>query len=198
MEGMAETRGMHERLAAPASDAGEREAFARRTAPGSHRWFECAFLTVLLLSVVHSAFLQSYRVTGECMEPNLLAGERILGSRLAVSQGISRGDVVVFVPPFQCDTALVKRVIGLPGEVLEIRNSRVFVNDTHLDEPYLRHSWHDDRSAERIPDHTFFVMGDNRDESSDSRAWGLLPEANIQAKAWIRYWPPHRIRILAP
>lgn len=195
---MGETRGLQEGFAAPIRIAEERVAAPRRTSPGSGRWFECAFLTVLLLSVGHSAFLQSYRVTGECMEPNLFPGERILGTRVAISQGISRGDVVIFAPPFQCDTALVKRVIGLPGEVLEIRNSRVFVNDARLDEPYLRRSWHDDRPAERIPDHTFFVMGDNRDDSSDSRSWGLLPESNIQAKAWIRYWPPHRIRILAP
>src|ERR1051326_3116843 len=93
-------------------------------------------------------------------------------------------------------TRFTKGVIGLPGDMLEIRNNHVYINGRRLKEPYLRRAWHDDRAPTRILPGMVFVMGDNRDNSSDSRSWGELPVRNIQAKAWLRYWPPSRIEIL--
>jgi signal peptidase I len=110
--------------------------------------------------------------------------------------GIHRGDIVVFRPPHRPDTPFIKRVIGLPGEILEIHHNRVYINSHPLNEPYLRLAWHDDRPAERIARGMLFVMGDNRDDSSDSRSWGELPLQNIQAKAWLRYWPLSRLEVL--
>jgi signal peptidase I len=144
---------------------------------------------LFLFAVVQGCVVQGYRVYGSCMEPNLNTGERLLGNKLALAQGVHRGDVIVFQPPHKKDTAFVKRVIGLPGEEIEIRDSRVYVNHRVLTEPYLHRVWHDDRAPERIPDNMVFVLGDNRDNSNDSRMWGELPVRNIQAKACFRYWP---------
>jgi signal peptidase I len=102
----------------------------------------------------------------------------------------------VFRPPHKPDTPFIKRVIGLPGESIAIHHNEVYIDGVRLREPYLRFAWHDDRPAERIPPGMLFVMGDNRDNSSDSRSWGELPVRNVEAKAWLRYWPLNRVKVL--
>ncbi|HEU4751630.1 MAG TPA: signal peptidase I [Armatimonadota bacterium] len=164
---------------------------ARRRSSWRPIW-DIAIRALIVFFIVQTWVMQGYRVFGSCMEPNLCTGERLLGSKLALASGIHRGDVVVFHPPHRPDTAFIKRIIGLPGETIEIRNNRVYVNDRELNEPYLHRAWHDDRPPERIADDKVFVMGDNRDNSNDSRMWGELPVRNIQAKAWVRYWPLNR------
>lgn len=170
-----------------------------RLGPAPRRlWQWCqTFMGATALFLAAQTFLvQGYQVYGACMEPNLTTGERLLGSKVAVMAGIHRGDIVVFRPPHRQGTTFIKRVVGLPGEVLEIRNNRVFVNGKQLTEPYLHRNWHDDRAAEAITPGMVFVMGDNRDNSNDSRIWGELPIRNIQAKAWFRYWPLARVEVL--
>jgi signal peptidase I len=168
-----------------------------RVKPLWREWAETLFATLLIFLFVESFVVQGFKVYGSCMEPNLYTGERLLGNKLIYHiDGIHRGDIVVFRPPHRPDTPFIKRVIGLPGEVLEIRHSQVYINGRPLREPYLQLDWHDDRPAERIPASMLFVMGDNRDNSSDSRAWGDLPLGNVQAKAWLRYWPLSRMEIL--
>ena len=168
----------------------------------SHRplwreWVETLLTTLLIFLFVESFIVQGFKVYGSCMEPNLYTGERLLGNKLIYHfDEIHRGDIVVFRPPHRPDTPFIKRVIGLPGEVLEIRDNIVYINGHALREPYLRNKWHDNRSAERIPAGMVFVMGDNRDNSSDSRSWGELPLGNVQAKAWLRYWPLNRLELL--
>ena len=164
------------------------------------RWrtvFEITVMTILTFLFVEAFVVQGYRVYGSCMEPNLVTGERLLGSKIACRlTGVKRGDIVIFRPPLRGNVPYVKRVIGMPGELLEIRNSQVYINGRRLKESYLHRVWHDDRAPQRIPDDKVFVMGDNRDNSSDSRAWGLLPVENIDAKAWLRYWPLERVEVL--
>jgi len=157
------------------------------------QWAETIGRAVLLCVIAQTFLIQGYRVFGNCMEPNLRTGERVLGSRLALMQGVQRGDVVVFRPPHKPATAFIKRVVGLPGEVVEIRNNQVFINNRRLNEPYLRRMWHDNRPPERVAAGKVFVLGDNRDQSNDSRMWGELPLDHIHAKAWVRYWPPDRM-----
>jgi signal peptidase I len=160
-------------------------------------WAETLLTTLLIFLFVESFIVQGFKVYGSCMEPNLYTGERLLGNKLIYHfDGIHRGDIVVFRPPHRPDTPFIKRVIGLPGEVLEIRNNIVYINGRPLLEPYLHNAWHDNRPAERIPPDKVFVMGDNRDNSSDSRSWGELPLSNVQAKAWLRYWPLTRLELL--
>jgi signal peptidase I len=128
------------------------------------------------------------------MLPRLHNGERILVNKL-VYYGLphlARGDVVVFWYPNNPSQSYVKRVIGLPGETVEVRDGRVFINGQQLQEPYLDQQLELSRRSQRpvlVKDHYYFVMGDNRDNSSDSRIWGLVPEKYIYGKALFRFWP---------
>src|SRR5947207_2399803 len=177
--------------ARPAARAGA------RVKPLWREWTETLLATLLIFLFVESFVVQGFKVYGSCMEPNLYTGERLLGNKLIYHiDGIHRGDIVVFRPPLRPDTPFIKRVIGLPGEILEIRQNQVYINGRALREPYLHLAWHDNRPAERVPASEVFVMGDNRDNSSDSRSWGELPLENVQAKAWLRYWPLYRLEIL--
>jgi signal peptidase I len=160
-------------------------------------WLETVLTTIAVFLLVECFVVQGYKVYGSCMEPNLVTGERLLANKIAYRlSGIGRGDIVVFRPPHHPETPFIKRVIGLPGDVLEIRDNRVYINGRQLREPYLHRTWHDDRAPARVRLGMVFVMGDNRDNSSDSRMWGELPIDNIQAKAWLRYWPPERVSLL--
>ena len=181
---------------APLVETEELPLLPRRRRPWIRTWFDTGFRAMILCVVAQGCVAQGYRVFGHCMEPNLFTGERLLGSKVALWQGLRRGDVVIFQPPHKPDSAFIKRVVGLPGEVLEIRDNRVYVNGKLLDEPYLQRAWHDNRAPERIAPNTVYVMGDNRDESNDSRAWGELPMSHIQAKAWMRYWPLERVGLI--
>jgi signal peptidase I len=140
------------------------------------------------------------------MVPQLHDGERLLVNKLiyyklqSVSWGhIERGDIVVFWFPNDPDKSYVKRVIGLPGEMVEIRSGRVYIDGQELNEVYLDTEHNKSLpsfSPKKIDPHHYFVMGDNRDNSSDSRYWGLVPEKYIYGKAFFRYWQPGNIGFL--
>ena len=164
------------------------------------------FLIIVVFVLFGVFFVQPVVVEGTSMVPQLHDGERLLVNKLvyykfqSVSWGhIERGDIVVFWFPNDPDKSYVKRVIGLPGEMVEIRNGKVVVNGQELNEAYLdpdhnqtRPSW----PAKKVDEHHYFVMGDNRDNSSDSRYWGLVPEKYIYGKAFFRYWKPSGIGFL--
>jgi signal peptidase I len=170
---------------------------AAATKPLWRDWVETLLTTFLIFFIVESFVVQGFKVYGSCMEPNLFTGERLLGNKLAYHlHNVHRGDIVVFRPPHRPDTPFIKRVVALPGETVEIRHSQVYIDGTPLSEPYLRYMWRDNRPAERVPDGFLFVMGDNRDNSSDSRSWGDVPVKNVEAKAWLRYWPLSRVEVL--
>jgi signal peptidase I len=140
------------------------------------------------------------------MVPQLHDGERLLVNKLiyykfkSVSWGhIERGDIVVFWFPKEPDKSYVKRVIGLPGEWVEIRNGRVLIDGVELNESYLDTEHNKTLPSferKKVEEHHFYVMGDNRDNSSDSRYWGLVPEKYIYGKAFFRYWQPGNIGFL--
>jgi signal peptidase I len=162
--------------------------------------FRDIFLIIVVFILFGVFFVQPVVVEGTSMLPELHDGERLLVNKLvyykiqSVSWGhIERGDIVVFWFPNDPDKSYVKRVIGLPGEVVEVRAGKVFIDGRQLEEDYLdsEHnqslpSW----PAKRVDEHHYFVMGDNRDNSSDSRYWGLVPEKYIYGKAFFRYWRP--------
>ena len=164
------------------------------------------FLIVVVFILFGVFFVQPVVVEGTSMLPQLHDGERLLVNKFvyykiqSISWGhIDRGDIVVFWFPNDPDKSYVKRIIGLPGETVEIRNGRVVVNGQELNEEYLdiEHnqtlpSW----PPKRVEEHHYFVMGDNRDNSSDSRYWGLVPEKYIYGKAFFRYWKPSDIGFL--
>lgn len=128
------------------------------------------------------------------MEPNLHDGQRIFVNKM-IYYGVpklTRGDIIVFWYPNNPNNSYVKRVIGFPGETVEVREGHIIVNNQMLDEPYLSKDLNRavlSQPPVYVKEHYYFVMGDNRDHSSDSRTWGLVPEKYIYGKALFRYWP---------
>src|SRR5690606_14812226 len=169
-------------------------------------WFESlglardVFLIIVVFILLGVFAIQPVVVEGTSMVPQLHDGERLLVNKLvyykfeSVSWGhLERGDIVVFWFPNDPDKSYVKRIIGLPGETVEIRNGKVFINGSLLNEPYLDKTHNReirDHLIRTVDRHYYFVMGDNRDDSSDSRIWGLVPEKYIYGKAFFRYWKP--------
>jgi signal peptidase I len=156
-----------------------------------------AAMTIVLLLFTLTFLAQGYQVLGTCMDPNIRTGERLLGSKFSYRvHPPVRGDIVVFTYPADKSQTYVKRVIGLPGEVVEIRHGSVLINGKPLNESYLVHPPHGDFHRSVVQPGRLFVMGDYRDCSNDSRYWGQLSISDIQAKAWLRYWPITRASVL--
>lgn len=130
------------------------------------------------------------RVDGFSMLPTLHDGEFVLVNKLAYQLGSpTRGDIIVFRSTTVRDLDLIKRVIGLPGDKISIHPGQVIVNGQALQEPYINAE--PNYSGEwQVPDGYLFVLGDNRNDSSDSHAWGFLPLGNVIGKAMLIYWPP--------
>ncbi len=154
---------------------------------------------LLLVGVVFLAVIflfQPFKVEGASMQPALVDHERILVNKLIYRLlPVERGDVVVFWFPGDPHRSFVKRVIGMPGDRVTIRNGQVFVNGDALDEPYLvsPHRRGDHHRPVTVQQGHYFVLGDHRNVSNDSRAWGQVPERLILGKAVLRYWPPQRM-----
>lgn len=152
----------------------------------------------LIIAVVVCVFLityvvQAFKVQGSSMSPELADGERILVNKFLYRlESIERGDVVVFWYPEDPELSFIKRVVALPGESVEVRDGRVFVDGVLLDEPYVDPENADRRSVapQQVRPAHYFVLGDNRRGSNDSRSWGLVPERYVYGKAFFRLWPP--------
>jgi signal peptidase I len=173
-----------------------------------------AVFLVLLLQ----ATIANYRVEGPSMDPHLHNLDRVLvnkavymeieAERLArfipwmdAEEGEiwypfhppERGDVIVFQYPRDPRQSFVKRVIGVPGDTIRIERGTVLVNGTPLDEPYIEHASNETIRERFVEPGTYYVLGDNRLQSDDSRHWGLVPRENIVGKAWVAYWPLENI-----
>jgi signal peptidase I len=151
-------------------------------------------LETLVLSVVLFVSINlisaRIRVDGASMEPTLVTGEYVIVSRLSYRLGTpQRGDIIVFHFPRDPKEEYIKRVIGLPGDKVEVRNGAVYVNGQPLDETYLNVKM-DYTGSWRIPAGQLFVLGDNRNNSSDSHDWGTVPMEYVVGKAILVYWPP--------
>ena len=169
----------------------------------------------LLIFLALQISVRNYRVELSSMESTLLPRDRVVVNKLLYflldveevnrllpfvdidthSDKIfpfhspSRGEIIVFRFPRDTSRDFVKRVIGLPGDVVSINNGQVFIDGNPLDEPYLVEKYSDTLSPTLVAPDSYFVMGDNRDQSSDSRDWGTVPLENIVGKTWVRYWP---------
>ncbi len=179
---------------------------------------ETLLLTVLIFLIVRSV-VQNFKVEGRSMEPTLQNGQYLLINKAIYWQlGGSlfgflnpgaeaangstgqtahylfsppqRGDIIVFRYPKDTSRDFIKRVIGVPGDIVEIKNGVVYVNGKPLHEDDTADAPSYFQPAERVPEGQYFVLGDNRNNSSDSHVWGLVPQENIIGKAWFSYWPP--------
>jgi signal peptidase I len=147
-------------------------------------------LLSLLLFLAINAVSARIRVDGFSMEPTLHSGEYVIVNKVTYYlDDPERGDIVVFHFPRQPDQEYIKRIIGLPGDQVRIDDSFVYVNDRMLDEPYINADPAYDGSW-TVPDGQFFVLGDNRNNSSDSHNWGFVPVEFVIGKAVFVYWPP--------
>ncbi len=151
-------------------------------------------LAVILIVFIY----QPVKVEGTSMMPGLTDQERIFVNKYEYRLGsgnIHRGDLVVFHYPKNPVESYIKRIIGIPGDRVEIRSGEVFVNRQKLDEPYVLDDYRDHESIQPlvVPEDNYFVLGDHRNSSSDSRVWGFVDRGKIYGKAVLVYWPFEKI-----
>jgi signal peptidase I len=179
-------------------------------------YFESIVVAVILALFIRTFVVQAFKIPTGSMEPNLLIGDHLLvnkfcfgptgpiGRTLLPMATPNRGDIIVFKYPEEPDRDFIKRVIGVPGDTVELREKKVSINGTPLDEPYAHvlqppgsgSELHEVTSFDvrerygpvTVPENQYFVMGDNRDNSQDSRYWGFLPRDYIKGKALVIYW----------
>jgi signal peptidase I len=154
---------------------------------------ETLVLVVTIYALVNLATAR-FIVEGNSMLPNFETGQFLIVSRINYLLGQpERGDVVVFHYPQDPSSDFIKRVIGVPGDMIEMRNQRVYVNAAELDEPYIREQCNPTSCPNEtweVPLGSIFVMGDNRNQSRDSRAFGMVENRFLVGEALVRYWPP--------
>jgi signal peptidase I len=161
-------------------------------------WSKDIVLAVLGAILIVIFIVQPVKVEGTSMEPRLQPQDRLFVNKfMYYFSDIRRGDIVVFWYPKDRSQSFIKRVVGLPGDRVEIRSGTVWVNGQRLSEPYLP-EWVGVKShpPEVIPPQHYFVMGDHRNSSSDSRDWGTVPRQNIFGEAVFLYWPFPRMGLV--
>jgi len=180
-------------------------------------YFESIVIAVILAFFIRTFVVQAFKIPTGSMEENLLIGDHLLVNKFLFAPTassiertllpigtIARGDVIVFKYPEEPDRDFIKRVIGLPGETVELREKKVYIDGKPLDEPYVHFleppggggEFHEVTSFDvrerygpvTVPANHYFVMGDNRDNSQDSRYWGFLPRDYVKGKALVIYW----------
>ncbi len=180
-------------------------------------YFESIVIAVILALFIRTFVVQAFKIPTGSMEENLLIGDHLLVNKFVFGPTASRleravlpvgtlarGDVVVFKYPVEPDRDFIKRVIGLPGETIEVKEKKVYINGKPFEEPYVhflappaaQSELHEVTSFDvrerygpvTVPANQYFVMGDNRDNSQDSRYWGFLPRENVKGKALVIYW----------
>jgi signal peptidase I len=191
-----------------------KEPFKKSTV---REYFESIVIAVILALFIRTFVVQAFKIPTGSMEENLLIGDHLLVNKfvfgptangaeraLLPTREIKRRDVIVFKYPEEPERDFIKRVIGLPGETVELKEKKVYINGKALDEPYVHYllppttggEFHEETSFDvrerygpvTVPANQYFVMGDNRDNSQDSRYWGFLPRDYIKGRAVVIYW----------
>ena len=165
---------------------------------------ETVVLALAIFVVMYLFLFQPHQVKGASMEPNFYDGEYILTDKITYRfRPPKRGEVVIFKAPKNPDLDYIKRIIGLPGEKIKIENGGLYINGQRLYENYLPETTNisgglflPKGKEVKIPKNSYFVLGDNRSHSSDSREWGPVQKEDIIGRAFLRYWPPNRVGIL--
>jgi signal peptidase I len=180
-----------------------------------------AIALALIVFIVIQGSVRNFKVDGSSMHPTLDGGQYLLVNKLVYfqvdTQRLSRiipfwkvdrpsehfaihppkrGEVIVFRFPRDPSKDFVKRVIGLPGESVELRQGTVYINGAALEEPYLTAPGNSTRPPILLGEKQYYVLGDNRASSNDSRVWGPVPEENVVGKVWLVYWPFAELRLL--
>lgn len=173
---------------------------------------ETIVVAVLLAILIRATVAEARFIPSGSMIPTLAIGDRLVVEKISYYfADPDRGDIVVFYPPnpaqqelsaggrflrwlgFTREAAYIKRVVGLPGETLSVRDGQVYINNEPLKEHYTEFPALDETPPTQIPENHYFMMGDNRNNSKDSRAWGSMPRENVIGKAFFRFWPVSRL-----
>lgn len=165
---------------------------------GTISWFRDLMLSVLIAVLVILFLYRPVKVEGTSMMPSLFDQERLFINQFTYKfklGDIKRGDTVVFWYPEDTTKSYIKRVIGLPGDMVEIDDGYVVINGKKLQESYVPPEYRDDRSYSKrvVPTDEYFVLGDHRVSSNDSRSWGFVPRNYIYGKAVFVFWPPENM-----
>lgn len=191
---------MSDELNRPLRDNGtdRQPGWAQRSARLLREMLETILPAILIALLINVFIGQATRVEGQSMEPNLHSDQRLVVEKLSYRfHGPQRFDVVVLRLPNQGEELLIKRVVGLPGETVEIRNGQVYIDGNPLSEPFLDVQTRPGRNNRIVvPPLHVFVLGDNRDHSNDSRSFGPVPIENIVGRAWLSYWPVENIGLV--
>ena len=155
-------------------------------------------LPALVIVIVVNLFIaQATRVEGQSMEPNLHNNERLIIEKISYRfREPARGDIVVLKPQQHGTVPLIKRVVGLPGETVEITQNQVYINGQPLQEDYLTEPTVGGMAAQIVPEAHLLVLGDNRNASNDSRSFGMIPYEDVIGRAWFRYWPIEELGLI--
>lgn len=177
-------------------------------------YFESLVIAVILALFVRTWVFQAFKIPSGSMEPNLLIGDHLIVNKMSFAptatgieravlphRNIRRGDIIVFKAPEEPDRDLIKRVVGLPGDRLELRRKQIYINGNRLDEPYVQFlepivdgaspklgDLREEYGPVTVPSNQYFMMGDNRDNSQDSRYWGFLPAPYVKGRALFIYF----------
>ncbi len=182
---------------------------------------ETVFIALILAVFIRATVAEARYIPSESMVPTLLIHDRLVVEKISnYTGGLSRGEVLVFYPPeekfptpgkklkdditskslrwlgFTSNVAYIKRLIGLPGETVEVKDGLVYINGKPLDEDYIKEKPAYEYGPITLKNDELFMMGDNRNNSQDSHAWGTLPVKNIIGHAIVRFWPPQRMGLI--
>lgn len=153
--------------------------------------------SVSIFLIIYLLIMQPHKIKGSSMEPNFHDNEYLLTDKISYRFGEpTRGDVIVFKSPPDFRNELIKRVIGIPGDNVRVAEGKVYLNGTLLPESYIPSNFNTysgrfltENSLVTVPPNTYFVLGDNRENSQDSRYFGFVPKEKINGRAWVIYWP---------
>ena len=179
-------------------------------------WVESIIIAFLLAMVIRTFVVQAFKIPTGSMRMTLQEGDLILVNKFVYGAKVPlsnyylpalreprRGDVVVFIYPEDKKKDFIKRLVGLPGETVEIKSGSIYINDLPAEEPIFKQIYYYNRgdfAAEgqkvTVPKNSYFVLGDNSVSSKDSRYWGFVPKENLLGQALVIYWPLHRIRAI--
>jgi signal peptidase I len=159
---------------------------------------------IALFLFMYLLVFQPHKIKGDSMQPNYPDGEYLLTDKVTYRfNEPKRGDVVVFEAPGGGGDEYIKRIIGIPGETVSVRDGKVYVNGQQINESYLSSTLYtsagaflENGASVIVPAGEYFVLGDNRPYSSDSRAWGFVSKRKISGRAWLIYWPPQKAGVV--
>ena len=169
----------------------ENEKIEERRGSAVWEFIKVVVISVVIVLPIRTYIAQPFIVSGASMEPNFYNGEYLIVDELTYElRPPERGEVVVFRYPLNPSEFFIKRVIGLPGEKVEIKNGKITINGLELAEPYLPANLETAPNVKmELAESQYFVLGDNRPKSSDSRFWGALPKEKLMGRALVRLWP---------